>query len=95
MTIDDKLDSLAKSIRRVLLMVQEIKTESTICKTLAESHQRALHGNRRPGLVAKVAELAALNSKSKVDTITVRSVCMLLGAVGTLIATIIGAVWVH
>ena len=51
---------------------------------MVSEHQEALHGNGKDGLVTRVATLAS----GKVDTLSVKSVCLLLAAFGTLTGTI-------
>lgn len=83
-----RLDDIKDDLGKVRSEIAEIKAACKPCRQQLESHQKVLHGNGKGGLAARMEVVET----GRVDTLSVKSVCILLGAVGTLTAAVSAAV---
>jgi hypothetical protein len=83
--VHERLDDLFAGQAEVKAALVKIAEGCGPCKALVAKHETAIYnGNGIHTRLTKVEE-------GRVDTLSVKSVCVLLGAVGTLAATIGGA----
>ncbi len=85
--VHKRLDDLFEGVGDIKKEMQGIKARCEPCSKLVQQHQATLHGNGSTGLKTEIAKLKT----GRVDTLTVKSVCALMGSLAALIATIIGA----
>lgn len=82
--LDDVFDELA-SLNKQLAVTSE---RCAPCQLAIKQHAATIYGNGHPGLTARINAL----EQGRVDTLSVKSVITLLGAVGALAGSIAGAV---
>jgi len=82
--IHERIDEIYRTLSPLAEGVAEIRATCGPCKKLITAHQETLHGNGKTGIVTEVATLKT----GRTDTLSVKSVCVLVGAIGSLAATI-------
>jgi hypothetical protein len=87
--VHERLDLLFGELAEVKTALVKIAEGCGPCKEAFRKHEAAIYGNGdgRPGILTRLETTVA----GRVDTLSVKSVCVLLAAVGTLAATIGGA----
>jgi len=85
--VHERLDDLFAVQSDVKAALAKIAEGCGPCKTLVQKHETALYGNGKAGVLTRI-ETA---EQGRVDTLSVKSVVVIIGAVGTLAATIGGA----
>lgn len=85
--IHERLDDLFATSASIQTAVKAIEERCIPCRKLVDSHESILHGNGKDGLVTRMATAET----GRTDTLTVKAVISLIAAVGTLAATIGGA----
>lgn len=82
--IHERLDTLVTQQAEIAASVARIEERCPSCQRLVEKHESAIYGNGKAGLLTRMASA----EQGRVDTLSVRSLLALLGAVGTLAATV-------
>ena len=86
--IHERLDDVFQSLSTVASDVAIIKSQSPVCQQQIKKHEEAIYGNGKEGLVTRIAAAET----GRVDTLSVKAVCIVLGAVGTLAGAIGAAI---
>lgn len=84
-----KIDMILERIGDLDVKMTTIQERCLPCQTAIAKHSQAIYGNGKEGLLTMVARLS--ESMPKTEMLSVKSIVLLLGAVGTLAATIGGA----
>lgn len=82
--VHSRLDDLMSSNGEIKAAIERIEQRCEPCRKMVDTHQSAIYGNGKTGLLERVA--AAETGRS--DTLSVKSAIALIGAIGTLAATI-------
>ena len=85
--VHERLDDLFAGQAEVKAALVKIAEGCGPCKALVQKHEVAIYGNGKAGVLTRM-EAA---EQGRVDTLSVKSVCVLIGAVGTLAGAIGGA----
>ena len=92
--IHERMDQIVQAMQQMTRENQQMAKDVAVIATNCGPCQKRLgdlettiDGNGQPGLKQRVAVVES----GRTDTLTVKSVTILLGAIGTLAATIIGA----
>lgn len=80
----DPIVRIEAKIERLQQSLAVIETTCPPCRALAQKHEITLFGNGKNGVMTRLAGA----EQGRVDTLSVKSVCILVGAIGTLAATI-------
>lgn len=93
-SVDEKLTKIHERVDSLYdLMVPLTKDVSTIkatcgpCKAMVMTNRETLYGNGKTGLVTEVATLKS----GRTDTLSVKSVCILVGTISSAWGAAIGA----
>lgn len=79
-----RLDELMTRVTGIAETVARIDARCEPCRKLVESHEAIIHGDGRDGLLVRLAAA----EHGRVDTLSVRAICTLMTAMGTLAAAI-------
>ena len=82
--IHERLDSLFERQGQIAEDVATIKANCGPCRASVSKHESTLYGNGQPGLVTRLTAAEV----GRTDTLTIKGVVTMLGAVGALAATI-------
>ena len=82
--VHQRLDDVLSKLAELTGEVKQIGERCGPCVKLIQKHEAVIHGNGRSGLVRDVDRMKV----GRVDTLSVKSVCTLIAAVGALAATI-------
>ena len=82
--IHERLDDLFMANGATKSVIERMEERCVGCRKLVDHHQEALHGNGKPGLIERMGAVET----GRTDTLSVKSMIAILGAVGTLAATI-------
>ena len=85
--IHRRLDAVYGVLTPLASDIAEIRATCGPCKLQVESHQVALHGNGKWGIITEVATLKS----GRTDTLSVKSVCVLVGTISSAWGAAIGA----
>lgn len=80
--IHERIDELSAKVAAQTVVIERIDERCKPCSERVDSHQQTIHG--RNGLLVEVATLKS----GRTDTLSVKGVCMLVGAIGAFAATI-------
>lgn len=89
--VHERLDDVLAQVSDIAASMKIIASRCENCQGELKKHTATLYGNGQQGLVSRMAAAET----GRVDTLSVKAVCILLGAVGTLAGAIgaaIGAV---
>jgi hypothetical protein len=75
---------LSTKVAAQTVVIERIDERCKPCSEKVDSHDQAIHGNGRNGLLVEIATLKS----GRTDTLSVKGVCTLVGAIGALAATI-------
>jgi len=82
--IHERLDDLFGANAEIKGTLGRIEQRCLPCQVMLLAHQETIHGNGKEGLLVRVGAVES----GRVDTLSVKSVCTLVGAIGALAATI-------
>lgn len=82
--IHERLDDLFKASGEVKATVERIEERCLVCRKMVDHHQELLHGNGKAGLIERMGAAETGHT----DTLSVKSIIALVGAIGTLAGTI-------
>ena len=86
--LHERVDEILGRITSVAEDVAEIKGEHGVCRAQIVRLDTAVFGNGKPGLVERMQGAES----GKTDTLSVKSIAFLMGAIGTLSAAVATAV---
>jgi hypothetical protein len=86
--VHQRLDELFGRLDEIGCKVEVIAARCGPCQLAIAKHEQTLYGNGQQGLVVRLAAA----EQGRVDTLSIKSVVTLLGAVGALAGAIAGAV---
>lgn len=82
--VHERLDALFGSVGEIKTAIGRIEQRCEPCRKMVDAHQTLLHGNGKTGLVERMAA----TETGRTDTLSVKSTIALVGAIGTLAASI-------
>jgi len=95
--VHERLDDLFAGQAEVKAALVKIAEGCGPCKALVQKHEDAIYGNGKKGILtildsaSQTVERLDSAEQGRVDTLSVKSVVVLVGSIGTLAATIGGA----
>jgi hypothetical protein len=99
--IQERLEQMSLSSARIEMTLGHIQERCGLCQKIIEAHQCILYGNAKAGLITRMATsealtLAAHDTRVTTgaigDVLSVKSITVLMGAVGALAAAIGAAI---
>jgi len=82
--VHERLDDLFEANNKLFAGIERIEQRCEPCQKMLARHDTTLHGNGKDGLVVRMTAA----EHGRVDTLSVKSVCTLIAAVGALAAAI-------